>query len=63
MDQKEFSMNDKQAGRILKEMEEMFGELPDPEVYPMQFMHKCKLFHYYKNRKKVNVPAVVTESK
>lgn len=47
-------MNDKQAGRVLKEMEEMFGELPNPEHHPIQFMHMCKLFRYYKNRKVID---------
>ena len=48
-----FQMNDKQAKRILKEMEEMFGDLPDPEVYPKQFQWLCKWFHWEKNRKKI----------
>lgn len=54
-------MNDKQANKILDEMTEMFGELPDPEVYPIQFAHKCRLFHYYKNRKVVKTDLTTTD--
>lgn len=32
----------------VEEMQKMFGELPNPDHYPLAFQHLVKLYEYYK---------------
>lgn len=36
----------------IKNMEEMFGVLPNPSHMPIAFQHFVRLYQFYENRKK-----------
>ncbi len=43
-------MSDQEILDFVKEMEEHFGELPNPEHEPRRFAYYIKIFKYYKSR-------------
>ena len=43
-------MTDEELERVLDEMREFFGELPNPEHEPIRFAYYVKLWKYYKGR-------------
>lgn len=43
-------MTDEELNKIIDEMFDIFGTLPNPEQEPIRFKHYIKLYRYYKSR-------------
>jgi hypothetical protein len=47
-------ITDDELKKLLHDMLEMFGELPDPERYPQQFSYYLRIYDFYLNYPRKN---------